>query len=567
MLRLLSMLSLLLGLAACPPPADDDDASASDDDDATTDDDDVTPDDDDVTEDDDDSADDDDDDATACSLELSGAVIAVDRQSGQVLSDDEYAERVGGLIVYILPDVSNLAVIYDKVTMEGPGSWSLTLDSCPATFEVGAVVDADDDHIIMSLDIAREHAFNPILVAGDGEPIEGLDIIVDIARPHGSDDGGGGDDDDASGGDDDDASGGDDDDGGGDDDDGGGGDDDDDASGGDDDDASGGDDDDSVGPSCPATFDGDVVVNGYPAEAVAVTANTEDMSVGPHAYVILDEPGDFTLDVPCFGDMTSFLGILDVDGNTYFEPSDPQGVSEDNPWILGLGPTSGVHIPIPAAVAVPYPEPEPYIGVTGTVAYDAFTTGDIIVSATLSHPGGLLFSRQTLAAPGAFSLIVPPGTENVLVWAVLDDDGDGAFDVFVNPYDSHGPVDVENGISGISLVLAEDPPMPGSLAGTVNWPGAVSGADCQRVGLFGSEPVGPAVVPLDVQVSFGPTFPVPFFFDDLVPGPYWIAGYLDVDCNNDVGGAGPEDPEGRTEFPVLVGDGQDVTGVSVLMEE
>ena len=524
-IRSLLALALLLGLAACPPPADDDDASA-DDDDATLDDDDATADDDDVVDDDDSAVDD--DDATACSVELSGSVIAVDRQSGAVLSQVQYDERVGGLILYVLPDASDLSVIHDKVTMTGPGEWSLTLDSCPATLEIGAVVDADDDHIIMTPDVAREHAFNPIFIPGDGVPIEGLDVVIDLARL-----GGAGDDDDASGDDDDDGGPGDD------------------------------DDDDSVGPSCPSSFSGEVVVTGYPDEAVAVTANAADLTFGPEAYVILDEPGTFDLSVPCFADMTSFLGILDADANTYFEPSDPQGISEANPWILGLGPSSGVTIEIPATEEIDPPAPAPYIGVTGSVAYESFTTGDILVSATVAHPGGTLFSQQTLAAPGAFSLIVPPGSANVLIWAVLDEDGDGDYDVAIDPYDSHGPLNVGNGVSGIELVLEEAPPLPGSLAGVMTFSGGATGADCQRTAIFDYEPAGPLAVPLDRQTTPGPSSPVPFLFEGLTPGPYWIAGYLDLGCNNDVGGAGPEDPDGRTDFPVLVGDGQDVTGVVV----
>jgi hypothetical protein len=158
----------------------------------------------------------------------------------------------------------------------------------------------------------------------------------------------------------------------------------------------------------------------------------------------------------------------------------------------------------------------------------------------------------TLAAPGGFSIIAPADTEGVLIWAVLDSDGDGAWDLSTAPFDSHGPVNTGTGLSGIVLDLGAAP--PGTVDGQIDWSGIAGPTDVLHVGVF-TAPVwdpsqGPPVVSI---VESGVTFPYTFSFDGLVPGTYWAGAYLDIGGNNP-DGAGPEDPGGQ-EGPILLAPG------------
>ncbi len=142
--------TLLMGAECVPPGDDDDDATAADDDDATANDDD-----DDVTA--------DDDDATPIgSTTIEGSVIALDRESGAVLGSAAYHDRAGGLILYVLPDGNDLSTVFGKMTMTGPGPYSVTIHGYVGPVDVLAVVDEDKNFIIDSSDVLREHAFNPL---------------------------------------------------------------------------------------------------------------------------------------------------------------------------------------------------------------------------------------------------------------------------------------------------------------------------------------------------------------------------------------------------------------------
>jgi hypothetical protein len=554
------LLLLALALIGCPTGDDDDDIT-DDDDDATG------ADDDDATGDDDDDATGDDDDMTPCLVTLSGSVIGIDRESGAILSAEEYEARAGGLILYTLPNAANLAVIHDKVTMTGPGAWSMTLFGCQTDVDVAAVVDIDRDFIIGSNDVLREHPFNPVLLPANGI-VEDIDVYVDLPRIE-DDSMGDDDDDDASGpgDDDDDASGpGDDDD-----DASGPGDDDDDASGpGDDDDDLKGpddDDDDSTLLQCPSNFTGDVLVTGYPQAPIVVTANEQDMTEGPWASTWMAAPGEYEIVVDCLADLTSFIAILDADENLFFEPSDPSGESANNPWNLGFANTAGVHIEIPTLITYPPPSPAPYEGISGTVLFPDFLTGDILVFATAVHPGGNVYSQATLAAPGPFSLIAPPGATDILVWGVLDEDGDGQYDVYVDPFDSYGPFDLDGAETGIVLDLTPDPPEPGTISGLVFWPDDdADGSDCLRTGIFDQEPMATTANPYTpISPQFGANFPAPFEFNEIPTGTWWVASYLDRACDNDFG-PGPEDPEGQVAYPVQLAPAGLVDDVEVWME-
>ena len=54
---------------------------------------------------------------------ISGRVIAIDRETGIELSTEEYLERAGLLLVYLLEDPDDLTQVVDKRTLSEPGPW------------------------------------------------------------------------------------------------------------------------------------------------------------------------------------------------------------------------------------------------------------------------------------------------------------------------------------------------------------------------------------------------------------------------------------------------------------
>ncbi len=477
-----------------------------------TDDDDDAVDDDDVVADDDDAADDDDFTPPVDTL-ISGEVIAIDRDTNVVLSLSEYNARAGGLILYVLPDASDLSTIFTKVTMTGPGEYEVLLEDYTGPADVIAVVDEDRNHFIDSSDVAREYAFNPLAAAGG--TIEQVNVYVDLAEPWSGDD----------------------------------------------------DDDDDAGGCQVTELDGDVdideleVVN--PGNSVAVTTNNAALTNGPWNFVTRMGEGPWSSAECDWRGSTAILGYLDDDGNGYYEPCDPIGAAPGNPFVLGIGDVSGIQVPIPTDDLVDIPAPPAYVALTGTVTYGSFTTGDILVHATHVTTDGQLFSSATLAAPGAFQLIAPANTADVLVWAVLDADGDGVYDITNDPFASDGPMDTGLGVSGILLDLGDVE--NGTFAGTVTYGGPVAAADALHVGVFNTPTYDPATgPPVAWLVEPNPTFPYDFDFDEIPPGTYWIGSYLDVG-GDDPDGAGPEDP-GINLGPFLLAPDGSVTGIEVALD-
>ena len=480
-LLVVTAMSVLLTASECLPPTDDDDAS--DDDDAAGDDDDAAS---------------DDDDLAVGDTEICGEVVAVDRDTGLELNSGEYASRAGGLIVYALPDGSDLSDVLGKATMTGPGEYCITVSGYVGPVDVVAVVDEDGNHFIDSHDTAREHAFNPLAAAGN--PIDDVDVVVDLAE-HGGGGGGGGDDDDDGG--------------------------------------------------CPSTLmSGNVVIDGLPEGQVAVSTNSADLSDGPWNFETQAGSGPFSVAECNWHGSTSLLGYLDADGNSYFEPSDPIGEANINPITLGIGDVSGATISIPG-VDVDAPAPPAYVAITGTVAYSAFSTGDILVKASHVTTDGYVYSQVTLAAPGGFALLAPENAANTLIWAVLDADGDGEADPAVDPSDSFGPTDTGNGLSGIDLELG--PSAPGVISGSIFYSGPLAPGDVLHIGLFETEDYSPADgPPAGFADVLNPAFPYNYSFE-VSSGTYWVGAYVDVG-GDDPSTAGPEDPESQSG-PVLLAPG------------
>ena len=475
---------------------------------------------------DDDIADDDDDDSEPGDLTLSGTVIAVDQDSGVELTSVEYSERGGPLIVYLTTDPANVSNPLAKFTMQEPGSWQTTMDGDGTEIFVVVIADSNNNRIIDQNDMLREYVNNPQTVLD--EDLEGLDVILDLPSI-----GGGGDDDDNGGNGDDD------------DDNGGNGDDDDDTNG------NGGDDDD--GDSC-TTIEGDtVLLEGVDGEIV-ITANSADLGVGPFDMVYLNSAGPYTTCIQNSREYTSLVAIHDSDGNGFFEPSDAVGVALLNPIALGIGDISGVTIEIPAAVPITLPTPPAYVYLEGDVVYPGYTTGDITVYASV---GANVYSSTTTPGLGGFSLRSPPNTDDVRVWAVVDQDGNGS----PNPvYEPSGQTFIDTLTFDVQgLFINVEDPLDNSISGTVTWGGLVSPGDSLQIALH-DDPGGEGT-PVESITITNPVFPQAYSVPALLDGTYYVTGYLDI--GGDGGGASMleplgiyEDSGGQPEPIVLLGNSQ-----------
>ncbi len=444
-------------------------------------------------DDDDEADDDDDDDISVGDTTITGEVIAVDRDTGLELAPSVFAERAGGLIVYALPDAADLSEILGKETMEGPGEFEITITDYVGPFDVVVVADEDSNNFIENSDVLRHYAFNPLAAAGN--PIDDVTLVIDLAPR-----GGGG------------------------------------------------------GCGDRETISGTVVLDGLPDGPIGVSTNNAALTHGPWSRTLLDGAGPYSIDECVSRSETGLLGYLDADGNGYYEPSDPIGGAAANPIQLGLGDVSGITITIPDGSSAPVPPA--YVGITGTVAYDAFSTGDILVNASHVTTDGYLYSTVTLAAPGAFALLAPAHTEGVLVWAVLDEDGDGEADPAVDPSDSSGPHDSGSGLSGIDLELG--PAAPGSISGTVTYTGPAAPGESLHMGVFATETYDPASgPPVGFLEILNPGYPQAYSFPDLPSGTYWVGGYHDIG-SDDPFSAGPGDPEAQVG-PVLLSPGGSLT--------
>ena len=509
----------LLG-TACTPVNDDDDAAANDDDVAN----------------DDDLAND--DDSSENMLTVAGEVTVVDRDSGEILTDYAYAERGGPMIVYLTTDPTNLSDPLAKFTLLGPGSWSTRLPGDGTQIFVMVIVDDNGNRIIEQTDMLREHGQNPRLL--DQSDLLDLDVVVDLPSPDGGGGGNGG----GGNGDDDDAAGG--------------GDDDDAVS--DDDDAAG-DDDDQDG--C-TTIDGTTVLLAGSTGEIVVTANSADLGVGPIVQEYQSAAGAFSICVPDDGQYTALLGIQDTDGNGFFEPDDEIGTAQINPIALGIGDVIGAVIEIPSAVPVSLPVPPPYVYLEGDVAFPSYTTGDILVFASVDDT---IYYSQVLPAPGGFSLRAPPNTEDVQVWAAVDEDSDGSFDVVTDPVGYANLLStVTFDVQGLLVNIVD--PYDNSISGTANWGGLVSSGDALQIALL-SEPGGGSAPAANLTI-IDPVFPQAWTVPELLSGTYYVTGYLDAGADGD--GAGPNEPIGLYSnsqgmlIPVVLGGEAHPVGVDFSLE-
>jgi len=462
----------------------------------------------------------DDDDSVAIGpTNISGRIIAVDRVTGIELPEEDYVARARKVIVYVLEDPTDLSNIIGKVTLDGPGEWRIEDIEHDGPIFAIAVVMQRWDVIVGSSDITRYHPFNPIHLNG-GE-LTDIDITLDIPQAWTGGDGGGG--------------------------------------------------VDHSGTNS-SHFLGTVVTSTLADQQIIVTCNGEGFSSGPWHGVSLDGFGPF--DLSCgdhHGTSTSILAYHDTDGNGLFEPSDAVGPADGNPYVLGLdSPTAGITIELPSATSVPIPAPPPYQPIIGEVLFGDFNpSGDILVFASHATPEGPIFSGIVMDAPGAFGLVAPAGSPSVMVWAVFDAEGDGEYDISLDPFDSVGPADMNGGeLAQVQLDLGgSSDSQLGSVGGLVLHNGPVGPDDVLYIALASEVPTPSSSPDLSIVVS-NPSFPVQYNFSDIETGTWWVTGYLDVGgdsppATNPGGAAG--DRIGMSDV-ILVAPGEDDTGNDFTLE-
>ena len=451
----------------------------------------------------------DDDDSVAIGpTNISGQVVAVDRVTGIELSEEDYIARARKIIVYVLDDPTDLSNIIGKVTLDGPGEWRLEDVEHDGPIFAIAVVMQRWDVIVGSSDITRYHPFNPIQLNG-GE-LTDIDITVDVPEAWTGGEGGGV---------------------------------------------------DHSGPNS-SHFLGTVVTSTLADQQIIVTCNGEGFTSGPWHSTTLDGFGPF--DLACgdhHGTSTSLLAYHDTDWNGLFEPSDAVGAADGNPYVLGLdSPTAGITIELPSATKVPIPAPAPYQPIVGEVLFGDFNpSGDILVFASHATPEGPIFSGIVLDAPGSFGLVAPAGSPSVMVWAVFDAEGDGDYDISLDPFDSVGPSAMDDGeLAQVQLDLGGSADSQlGSVSGLVLHNGPVGPDDVLYIALASEVPTPSSSPVLSIVVS-NPSFPVQYNFSDIETGTWWVTGYLDVNGDSppatNPGGAA-EDRIGMSEV-ILVAPGE-----------
>ena len=474
-------LGSLLALPACPPPGgDDDDDSVGDDDD-------------------DDSVGDDDDSTGPASILLSGEVVTRSRESGGILSLDEYQERSGLLVVYFLEDPTDISNVLWKATLDGPGTFQAVLDPNLGPVYATVIADCDGNSIIEDVDIRRDYPFNPLI--GGISDISDITLEIDVPDNCRGGDGGGG--------------------GGG----GGGGD--------------------------STTISGPITLVNLPDAPIAIAAANEDYS-GVGWWRILEAGAtEYSIDVPTSLGLTTILGYHESDGNGLFEPADYTGEATSNPIQLGIGDVSGVEVVIPSGEPLDLPGPSGPVTLSGMVEYANYAGGDILVFASAGDVNGQLLAAQTLAAPGAFSLDVPRNFSLMVLWAVADPEGDGAYSLNTDANDLLGPFDTDNeDEGGLELELQDVPSNVNSLGGTITLNASAGPNDRLVVALI--DDFTPGAPPVSIQYFGNPGATTSYEFLGLASGEYGVSAFLDVDSDA-TAGPDAEEPGGGSPNVVLSG--------------
>ncbi len=457
-------------------------------------------DDDDVVDDDDDDSVADDDDATEpLPIQFSGEVIARSQESGGILSFEEYQARSGLMVVYLLEDPDDIGDVLWKATLDGPGTFQGQLDPNLGALYATVIADCDGNTIIEDVDIRRNYPFNPLF--GGIADLTGVTLEIDVPETCRAD-GGGGDN------------------------------------------------------SPQSTISGPITLMNLQPAPIAVAVADESMEhIGWWRFYEAGTP-DYSITTRDWLGMASVIAYHESDGNGLFEPADFTGEATSNPILLGVGDVQGVEILIPSGAPLDFPQPPEDIEMSGTVAYDDYSGGDILVFATAGDTNGQLLAAQTLAAPGAFSLQVPEDFSGMMLWAVYDPEGDGGFDLATDANDLLGPFNTEDDdVQGLSLELENMPTNVNSLGGVVTL-GASAGPNDRLVVYLLDNPT-PGTLPVGTRYVGNPGATAEYLFTGLDSGSYTIVSFLDLGSDSD-GPPSADEPFGTTNQVTLSG-GDNVT--------
>ena len=435
-------------------------------------------DDDDSVGDDDDDSVGDDDDSVPQSILLQGEVVARSQESGGILTFEQYQARSGLMVVYLLQDVNDISEVLWKATLGGPGTFQGVLDPNLGPVYATVIADCDGNSIIEDVDIRRNYAFNPIW----GGVSDISDITLEIDVPESCRGGGGG------------------------------------------------------GPdtSPTTTISGPITLMNISAAPIAVAAADEDLEeIGWWKFYDAGAP-DYSITVRDWQGYAAVIAYHESDGNGLFEPADYTGEATSNPILLGVGDVPGVEILIPSGTPLNFPQPAGTITMAGTVAYDNYAGGDILVFATANDTNGQLLAAQTIAAPGPFSLEVPEDFSGMMLWAVYDPEADGAYNLAVDANDLLGPFNTEDDdVTGLSLVLEEVPSSVNSLGGTITLNVPAGPNDQLIVALL--DDLSPGAPPAATLYFGNPGASVEYLFIGLDSGQFAVSAFLDVDSDSESG--------------------------------
>ncbi len=332
---------------------------------------------------------------------ISGQVIAVDKATGEPLDRETYACVAGRIAVYAVQDPTDIVHPVGKMTLFEPGGYSIELPANLGLVYIIAVVDVDKDTLITSADMAREAVQSPVTVGT--ESIADVDITLDLGSSCAWE---------------------------------------------------------FDGPCCNGydyvVFSGDVTYVSEIPTNIAVAAFRGDYQGGTLGLTFRTDSGPYSVNVRKTEASTSLVGYADADSNGLYEPCDPTGLAEGNPYPLDEGDTSGVDILIEGIGKPDLPVPLPYITVAGSVVVHDGYDGTPIVVTLASASSGILYGTTTIEGPGDFGLRVPAGLSGALLTAITDSNGDGTLDAATDASGYYGPFDLgTSSVGGIVVVLVD----------------------------------------------------------------------------------------------------------------
>ncbi len=435
---------------------------------------------------------------------ISGEVRAVDRYTGEPIDTATYLARAGVIVVYALLDPSDLVHPLSKSVLDQPGFYQLDVPENIGNVYVVAVADLDNNNVITPFDLMREAEVAPVSVGT--EAVEEVDVILDLAA-RGTSSG--------------------------------------------------------PGPG-RADFSGIVTYMSEIPTNIAVVAFQGDFSGWYWGMSNRLGTGDYVCSVAMYGSTTSLIGYADADGNGVYEPSDPAGLPEHNPYPLGPDGASGVDILIETVGPAGLPVPLPYVSVSGTVTVDETYAGTPIHVWLEGADGEIVYARTTLDGPDNFTLRVPGNLSQVTLQAITDSDGDGDLNPVLDAHGSVGPFSLgSSNVGGKEIVLeAPGDPVTG-LSGVINYNGTTSAGDILVIGVYTSTDMS-GTPALSKYAS--PNFPVSYEFlnlGDVLDEMGVTSHTFYVNAVLDVGGDLSEELDPNDVFGWYSLDGQTPQGVLV----